>query len=111
MTDGSSTGGRRRAVRTAARRRRAQRCWPSTRRASAASKRSLVEGPSKKDPAVLAGRTRQNKLVHFTPPKPMRPGTYVNVLVVDATTTSLLGEFIEILAVPTHRTRIAVSAG
>ena len=24
----------------------------------------LVEGPSKKDPAVLAGRTRQNKLVH-----------------------------------------------
>ena len=25
----------------------------------------LVEGPSKKDPAVLTGRTRQNKLVHF----------------------------------------------
>src|SRR5207253_7730320 len=26
----------------------------------------LVEGPSKKDPAVTTGRTRQNKLVHFT---------------------------------------------
>ena len=25
----------------------------------------LVEGPSRKDPAVLTGRTRQNKLVHF----------------------------------------------
>jgi tRNA-2-methylthio-N6-dimethylallyladenosine synthase len=25
----------------------------------------LVEGPSKKDPALLTGRTRQNKLVHF----------------------------------------------
>ena len=27
----------------------------------------LLEGPSKKDAAVWAGRTRQNKLVHFTP--------------------------------------------
>ena len=25
----------------------------------------LVEGPSKKDPSVMSGRTRQNKLVHF----------------------------------------------
>src|SRR5690606_33410651 len=25
----------------------------------------VVEGPSRKDPAVLTGRTRQNKLVHF----------------------------------------------
>ena len=28
----------------------------------------LVEGPSKKDPRVWSGRTRQNKLVHFAPP-------------------------------------------
>jgi tRNA-2-methylthio-N6-dimethylallyladenosine synthase len=27
----------------------------------------LVEGPSKKDAALLTGRTRQNKLVHFAP--------------------------------------------
>ena len=25
----------------------------------------IVEGPSKKDPAVLTGRTVQNKLLHF----------------------------------------------
>jgi tRNA-2-methylthio-N6-dimethylallyladenosine synthase len=36
----------------------------------------LVEGPSKKDPSVLSGRTRQNKLVHFTPPQPLRAGAY-----------------------------------
>jgi tRNA-2-methylthio-N6-dimethylallyladenosine synthase len=30
----------------------------------------LVEGPSKKDPSVLSGRTRQNKLVHFPPASP-----------------------------------------
>jgi tRNA-2-methylthio-N6-dimethylallyladenosine synthase len=28
---------------------------------------ALVEGPSKKDPTVLTGRTRQGKLVHFSP--------------------------------------------
>ena len=27
----------------------------------------LVEGPSKRDPAMWSGRTRQNKLVHFAP--------------------------------------------
>src|SRR4029077_11524356 len=27
----------------------------------------MVEGPSKRDPAVVSGRTRQNKLVHFAP--------------------------------------------
>ena len=26
-----------------------------------------MEGPSKKDPTVLTGRTRQGKLVHFSP--------------------------------------------
>jgi len=28
----------------------------------------LAEGPSKKDPAMLTGRTRQNKVVNFAPP-------------------------------------------
>ena len=31
----------------------------------------LVEGPSKKNPAVLAGRTRQHRLVHFTRAAPV----------------------------------------
>src|SRR5688572_29436894 len=35
----------------------------------------LVEGPSRKDPTLLSGRTRQNKLVHFTPPHPIRVGS------------------------------------
>ena len=34
----------------------------------------LVEGPSRKAPAVLTGRTRQNKLVHFAS-EPIRPGS------------------------------------
>ena len=32
----------------------------------------LVEGPSKRDPAMVSGRTRQNKLVHFPRPGPAR---------------------------------------
>lgn len=71
----------------------------------------LVFGPSKRDPQRVSGRTRQNRLVHFTPPEPMRPGTYVNVEISSATNTCLLGEFVEIMAQPTHRTRIEVSAG
>ena len=50
---------------TASRSSSSARRWPGTRPASAGSRRSLVEGPSRKDPAVLTGRTRQNKLVHF----------------------------------------------
>ncbi len=33
----------------------------------------LVEGPSKKDPPVVTGRTGQNKLVHFRPGRPVAP--------------------------------------
>ena len=44
----------------------------ATRRASARIEEVLVEGPSKKDPAVWSGRTRQNKLVHFAPPSRAR---------------------------------------
>ncbi|HEX4776606.1 MAG TPA: tRNA (N6-isopentenyl adenosine(37)-C2)-methylthiotransferase MiaB, partial [Acidimicrobiia bacterium] len=42
----------------------------------------LVEGPSKTDPSVTSGRTRQNKLVHFT--DDARPGSYVDVRITDA---------------------------
>ena len=30
----------------------------------------LVEGPSRKDPSIITGRTRQNKLVHFAAAAP-----------------------------------------
>jgi len=71
----------------------------------------LVEGPSKKDPAVLAGRTRQNKLVHFTPPHPVRAGAYTTVEITRAAPHHLVGQFVELLSEPQHKRRIAVHAG
>ncbi|MBK5222559.1 MAG: tRNA (N6-isopentenyl adenosine(37)-C2)-methylthiotransferase MiaB [Acidimicrobiia bacterium] len=71
----------------------------------------VVEGPSKRDPSVLTGRTRQNKLVHFPSPTPLRLGTYASVLVTDAAAHHLRGELREVLAMPRHRTRIPVVAG
>ncbi len=71
----------------------------------------LVEGPSKRDPAVLSGRTRQNKLVHFTPPRPVRTGSYVSARVTSAAPHFLVGDFVELLDEPTHKLRIPVAAG
>jgi len=71
----------------------------------------LVEGPSKKDPAVLAGRTRQNKLVHFTPPHPLRAGAYATVEITRAAPHHLVGQFVELISQPQHKRRIAVLAG
>jgi len=71
----------------------------------------LVEGPSKKDPSVLSARTRQNKLVHFTPPHPLRAGSYASVEIVGAAPHHLTGRFVELLAEPAHRRRIPVLAG
>ena len=71
----------------------------------------LVEGPSKKDPAVLSGRTRQNKLVHFVPPQPLRAGAYARVEIVRAAPHHLVGEFVDVLSEPLHKRRIAVLAG
>jgi tRNA-2-methylthio-N6-dimethylallyladenosine synthase len=70
----------------------------------------LVEGPSRKDPAVLTGRTRQNKLVHFAA-GPLRGGTYVTVRVTGAAPHHLRGELVEVVAKPTHRTRLPLLVG
>lgn len=70
----------------------------------------LVEGPSKKDPAVISGRTRQNKLVHFRTPAPVRVGSYGRVEITDAAAHHLVGNFLEITAEPAHRVRIPVSS-
>ena len=70
----------------------------------------LVEGPSKKDASVTTGRTRQNKLLHFVPDRPLRPGTFVNVRVVGAAPHHLKGEMLDVTSLPTHKTRIPVSA-
>ena len=70
----------------------------------------LVEGPSKKDPAVVAARTPQHRLVHFAPPRPLRAGSYAQVEIVGAAPHHLTGHFVELLAAPSHRTRIPVNA-
>jgi tRNA-2-methylthio-N6-dimethylallyladenosine synthase len=70
----------------------------------------LIEGPSKKDRSVTTGRTRQNKLVHLRAGQPLRPGTYVSAVVTAAAPHHLTGELVEVLAEPTHRTRIPVVA-
>ena len=67
----------------------------------------IVEGPSKKDPAVLSGRTVHNKLIHF-PSDPLRVGTFAEVRVLDAAMQYLTGELVEVTAKPRHRTRIPV---
>ena len=71
----------------------------------------VVEGPSKKEPTVWSGRTRQNKLVHFTPTQPLRVGAYATVEVTSAAPHHLMGRFVELVAEPLHKRRIAVLAG
>jgi tRNA-2-methylthio-N6-dimethylallyladenosine synthase len=71
---------------------------------------ALVEGPSKKDPTVLSGRTRQNKLVHFRAPEVLGAGTLVDVLVTAAAPHHLTGELVNVVAGPRHRTRIPVAS-
>ncbi|RLE24438.1 MAG: tRNA (N6-isopentenyl adenosine(37)-C2)-methylthiotransferase MiaB [Actinobacteria bacterium] len=69
----------------------------------------LVEGPSKKDPSVISGRTRQNKLVHFSPPRPLRTGSYATVRVTRAAPHFLVGDFVEFISEPSHKVRIPVA--
>lgn len=71
----------------------------------------LVEGPSRKDPSLLSGRTRQNKLIHFVPRHPIRTGAYATVEVTSAAPHHLAGEFRELLVEPSHKRRIGVLAG
>ena len=71
----------------------------------------LVEGPSKRDPGVLTGRTRQNKLVHFASRAPVRTGAYATVEVTRAAPHHLAGELREVIAEPVHKRRIPVLAG
>ena len=71
----------------------------------------IVEGPSKRDPTVLTGRMRHNKLVHFATVDPIRIGSFADVRVIDAAAHYLMGELVGVTARPRHRTRIALSVG
>ena len=70
----------------------------------------LVEGPSKKDPTRVSGRTRQNKLVHFAASgAAARPGSYVTVEITGAAPHWLRGALVDVVAAAPRR--IPVTAG
>ncbi len=71
----------------------------------------IVEGPSKRNPDRLSGRTEHNRLVHFKPPVPIRAGSLVSVRIVEASITNMIAEFVDLVKEPTHKTRIPVAAG
>jgi tRNA-2-methylthio-N6-dimethylallyladenosine synthase len=56
----------------------------------------LVEGESKNNPDVLSGRTRTNKLVHFTGSKDLI-GTFVQVKITEPQTWLLKGVIVEMI--------------
>ena len=91
--------GRGRAVRAAAGRGRAVGAGPPP-GPGRSGRGGVVEGPSKRDPAVLTGRTRQNKLVHFPTPSPVRPGSYAEVSVTAGAPHHLRGELVAVTAPP-----------
>ena len=70
----------------------------------------VVEGTSKRNPDRLTGRTRQNKLVHFSADQKLRLGTYARVEILDAARFHLSGRLVEVTALPTHRTRLSVAS-
>ncbi|GAB4041584.1 tRNA (N6-isopentenyl adenosine(37)-C2)-methylthiotransferase MiaB [Spirosoma gilvum] len=55
--------------------------------------RVLIEGPSKRSDEFLCGRNDQNKMVVF-PKVSHKKGQYVNVLVTECTSATLLGEVV-----------------
>lgn len=54
----------------------------------------LVEGPSKRSEAQLAGRTDSNHMVVFDRPEGVRPGDYVRVEITSSTSATLFGRFL-----------------
>ncbi len=71
----------------------------------------LVEGPSRRDRSVLAGRTRQGKLVHFAASgTPVPAGAFVEVAIASAAPHHLSGSLVAVTGAPRHRARIPVAS-
>jgi len=49
-------------------------------------------------------------LVHFPVTEKLRLGTYARVEIIDAARFHLTGRLLEVTALPTHRTRLAVAS-
>ena len=73
----------------------------------------LVEGPSKRDPSVMTGRTRQNKLAHFgTPDAPLAAGDFAQIEVTRAGPHYLEGTLVDQTPRrPVARRRIPLAVG
>ncbi len=72
----------------------------------------LVEGVSRRDAAMLSGRTRQGKLVHFPADAPAgtpAPGALARVVVTTGHPHHLSGRLEEVTERPRHRVRIPVA--
>lgn len=69
----------------------------------------VIEGPSRRNPGVISGRTRQNKLVHFE--ADIKAGSLANVEITEAKSHYLLGELRDVIRGPRTRTKIPVIAG
>jgi len=57
------------------------------------SERVLVEGPSKKDPRELSGKTENNRVVNFAAPSRLI-GEFVDVVITEAFSNSLRGRIV-----------------
>ena len=68
----------------------------ATRSASVGVEEVLVEGPSRTDTSLARGRTRRNTTVNFA--GPAAPGELVDVLIEDATSTTLRGRVSSLVA-------------
>ena len=73
------------------------------------SEEVLVEGASRTNDAMMSGRTRQGKLIHFAAGDAvLRPGALVMVDVVHGAPYHLLGELVSVVRGPRHKVRIAL---
>ncbi len=70
----------------------------------------VIEGPAKREPDQVTGRTRQNKLVHLAAGEGLRTGAYARVEITEAATHYLRGDLVEVTAAPRHRRRIPVTS-
>ena len=55
----------------------------------------LVEGPSRKNPEMLTGRSSTHKIILFKSDRKDLKGQFVNVKIYDAKTWTLYGEMVE----------------
>ena len=70
----------------------------------------VVEGPSRKNPTLTSGRTRQNKLIHFETNSELPVGSIGVAEVLSASPRYLHGRLLEVIDVPKRKTRIPVVA-